>query len=378
MEAKGMLMAPPRTDRVMGEIVKKHQSTSPDQSVLPVCARALHSLLYAWFDQTCRVVPEADWPAIRELASRTKILGLVPRWACPDERLQRDFAEIRAGIVQQNMRNLAWTIKVHELLRAGGIDALFFKGTIRSSDVYGSLDCRSSNDIDVLVRPSEYSAACALLQQNSYRAQVSPRSIWWHTCLGESPFRQEEQNSPYIDLHHQIQQPGGPYPTNLMQFFSEAGTRRFGRTEVSVPSPAHALIIAIINYGKALRAGEPTIARLHEISFSLRKGGAVPPADVLELARRQGLENLASEAMCKAFILFPRDKNDPYHHPEFDKTLLASLCMTPSPRFARTKMLWRWTDGTLANRVARFGIAVQRVAANSFWRWLECRTGRIQ
>ena len=354
------------------------QPALPDQCPVPACARVLHSLLQAWFDQSCRVVPEDQWSRIRDLGSRTKTLGLVLKWICPDHRFQSDFAQIKAAILQQNLRNIAWTVKAQELLNAGGIQALFFKGTIRSNEVYAALDCRSSNDIDILVKTPDYLAACALLQQNGYIPQISARSVWWHWCLGESPFRQEKQNSPYIDLHHQIQQPGGPYPFRLKQFFETCEIKRFGRTEVAVPSPVHALLIAIINYGKAARASEPTIARLHEISFALREGPPVMSEDLLKLAKLQGLDNLARDALRTAQILFPHDQSDPYRHPEFEKVLLASLCMIQSKTLARTKMLWRWTDGAFPCRVGRFALAVGQVVVSSLWRWFECRIGRIQ
>lgn len=349
----------------------------PDGCAVPDNARMLHALLSGWFDETFREVPEERWPGIRELAMSTKTVGLVPRWIAPNPGLQSDFERIRAAILQQNMRNIAWMIRTQELLRSGEVPALFIKGTVRSTEVYGALDCRASNDVDILVRPSDYLAACSLLQSEGYRPQVSSKSVWWHSCLGEAPFRNEEKNSPYIDLHHQLQQPGGPYPLKLNQFFEASTKRRFGKAEIATPSPGHAQLIAIINYGKAMRAGEPTIGRLHELSFAIRKSNDAASQELLILASGQGLENLARDALHRASILFPHDGSKPDRHPEFEPLLSSSLSVAPNRIFARTRMLWSWSDGALGPRAGRFATSVARVAASELWRWFESRIGRI-
>lgn len=349
----------------------------PDGCAVPDNVRMLHSLLSGWFDETFREVPEERWPGIRELAMSTKTVGLVSKWVASNPGLQPDFERIRAAILQQNMRNIAWMIRTQGLLQSGEIPALFFKGTVRSTEVYGALDCRPSNDVDILVRPSDYLAACALLQSEGYRPQVSSKSVWWHSCLGEAPFRNEEKNSPYIDLHHQLQQPGGPYPLNLNQFFEASTRKSFGKVEIATPSPGHAQLIAIINYGKAMRAGEPTIGRLHELSFAIRKSDGAASQELLDLASGQGLENLAKDALRRALILFPHDGSKPDRHPEFETELSMSLSMVPGRIFARTRMLWSWSDGTLGPRAGRFATSVARVAASDLWRWFECRIGRI-
>jgi hypothetical protein len=347
------------------------------QQAAPAAAHTLHALLLSWFNHQAIEVDEARWISVRHLAQASKTLGLIGNGLDPNSAGAHDLCHIKRAILEQNLRNLRWTTKVAALLQAEGIAALAFKGVPRSHEVYGSWDSRPSNDVDILVDPSDYRDACATLQQNGYRLQVSDKSVWWHKCLGEAPFRQEEQHSPYIDLHHQLQQPGGPYPNHLHRFFADCRCVAYGKTELCTPSANGALLIAIINYGKAMRAGEPTLARLHEISYATRGFGDDGMQQILDLAEFQGFKNLATEALEKANILFPHTGQIGGAGQQFDALLLESLAMTARPMFLRTRFVWYWTDGRPPLRFIRFCASLLRLLRSGVWRWIESKTGRI-
>ncbi|NJS14171.1 MAG: nucleotidyltransferase family protein [Sphingopyxis sp.] len=350
--------------------------TSGEQAV-PAAARTLHALLLSWFNHQTTEVDEEHWNSVRHLAQASKTLGLIGNGLDPNSAGAHDLRHIKTAILEQNLRNLRWTTKVAGLLQGEGIAALAFKGVPRSHEVYGSWDSRPSNDVDILVDPSDYRGACATLQQNGYRLQVSDKSVWWHRCLGEAPFRHEEQHSPYIDLHHQLQQPGGPYPNRLPRFFADCRRVAYGKTELCTPSANGALLIAVINYGKAMRAGEPTLARLHEISYATRSFGDDGVQQLLNLAALQGFENLAAEALEKANILFPHTGQIDSDTKQFDAVLLESLAMTRRPMFLRTRFLWAWTDGRPPLRLIRFCASLLRLLHSGVWRWIESKTGRV-
>lgn len=342
-----------------------------------MAARTLHTLLLSWFNNQKSEIDQAQWESVCSLARASKTHGLIALGLDQHSPAAHDLRQIKKAILEQNLHNLRWTVKVVALLQGKGIVTIAFKGVPRSHEVYGAWDCRPSKDIDILVAASDYSKACAALQQNGYCPQVSNKSVWWHKCLGEAPFRQEDLHSPYIDLHHQVQQPGAPYPNRLEGFFADCRRATYGKTELCTPSADSALLIAIINYAKAMRAGEPTLARLHEISYATRTFGDDELRRFLHLAKLQGITNVASEALEKAYILFPHDGRIDRDSEQFDVVLLESLAMTQRPIFLRTRLLWSWTDGRTPLRLIRFCTSLLRLLHSGLWRWIESKTGRI-
>ncbi len=113
-----------------------------------------------------------DWPRLSELAALHGVVGLVrrnllaldatsqapgPVW----QAIEQAAAQIAFnGMVQQ--RQLAGVIAA---LRSAGIEPLLLKGYALADLVYQDPLTRPSNDLDVLVRPDQVSAACQALAQ---------------------------------------------------------------------------------------------------------------------------------------------------------------------------------------------------------------------
>lgn len=363
-----------------------HRPKSPRHGLVPPVpqletARALHTLLAAWFDEEDRPVATSEaWKPVLALAEKTKTAGLLAHPIC---RTDADASFVQAiksradATTFRNLRNLDWTVKSVSVLRSAGIEPLVFKGALRAHNVYGMWSARSSADIDLLVRETEYDRAREALVAGGFEAQVPDDSRWWHLHLGEAPYRHPSPQAPFIDLHRTLQQPGGPYPGDLEEFFTDSMNEIVGQIAIKTPSPLHALLICAINYGKAVRAFEPTLAHLHEMSFATRSLGGEYLAVLKEMVARHRLSRLFEDLWSKSQLLFPHPSAALPWSTEHERILLDAVRFGQQEPFDRTKWLWKWTDGALPARVIGFSKGFARVLSSNYHYRRDKMLGRL-
>ncbi|UUL82377.1 nucleotidyltransferase family protein [Sphingomonas qomolangmaensis] len=306
----------------------------------------------------------ADWGSVLAAATATKTIGLLGRVAGDPAAgvpaiVAEQIVSARRDILLTNLRNFDWTIKTVNALQAGGIDPIVFKGALRSHHVYATWDARRSSDIDLLVRPEEYCHAQQILAADGMIALVSDTSIWWHRCLGESPYARPDSTSPIVDLHHRVQQPGGPYPRQMEEFFAASMVQNIGSNAIRTLSPHHALLVCAINYGKAVRARKPWLAEMHEFAWMTRSMTRDELTAVRNLAGRNNLQGLVDECLAVSKLLFASSGEA---SADFERAALSSIGHPASVRFERTSKLWHWMDGNLLRRGGLFTIALSRIA----------------
>ena len=115
------------------------------------------------------LAPEAGWSRVLAYAERHRVRPALARGVAslPDVVAPSAVAEdLRAARKAHAIRALAMSadlVGVLDLLRASGIDALAYKGPVLAMTAYGALTARDFVDLDILVRPSEASAAGRVL-----------------------------------------------------------------------------------------------------------------------------------------------------------------------------------------------------------------------
>jgi len=309
-------------------------------------------------------VSDWDWSAILELAGRTKTLGLLCKTVADAElTLPADVAKeldlSQRQLLVASLFNLEWTIKVVNAVRAAGIDTLVLKGPIQSNMVYGRWDIHRSLDIDLLVRPHDFKAAGDALKVHGFLPGLDDSDQWWADHLGEAPFFNSEVSSPVVDLHHRVQQPGGPFPKDPERFFADCATTKYGKVDLPVLSREHGAVLAAISYGKALAEGASWMHYAHELVTVYAGLSQAERAKLQELAVLHGVHRLLDDALRAAQVLFTPDAE---LEADDRERLLASACgIRPRQRLFRSRKLWAWTDGALPERVVEFGRGLIRV-----------------
>ena len=289
-----------------------------------------------------------SWTALLGLAQSGKLLGPLGD-SLDDADVPGDVRQAldahRQQATQQNQLNFAYTLQALQRLESVGIDAVVFKGPVRAREVYGRWGVRTSSDIDLLVRRGAYGQALEALSE--YEILVDPDSHWWRHWLGEMPLRRKDGAGPIVDLHHKLQQPGGPEPRDLEAFFASSVVQDHGGARYRTLAPWASVLVSAIGYGKAVRHNEVWLHHAHELAVIQRGLGTAERAALERHAREQGLSRLLSEAMAAAHRLFggtgPVDA---------DVLALARDAFggRAHRRFYRTRRLWGWLDGSSPRR----------------------------
>lgn len=367
--------------------VKAMMTDHTSQSFLDVkVAKQLLALLGCWFadNDPPIIIDDADWPSIIKVAIESKTAGLLLEVIKSNEfevpgDVRLGFKNLHSNLLKAGLFNLGWTIKVGSLLNSAGIRNIAFKGAIQAYSAYGSWDKRRSADIDILVERADFAKAAETLTLNGYPPVFNASSKWWMEHLGESPFKRDDGSDVVVDLHNRIQQPGGPFPSNMDRFFSDSELKPFGADELRVFSYEHSILITAICYGKAVRAGTPWIHYAHELLVVHKDKPASWHKSVEDLAEFHDLRRLYDEAMLNARELFLRSDDmiraaGPGAE-VYDQLLMSSLGSVEYARFYRTRKLWDWLDGSPPKRASRLFDGLLRVVKSDWTQKMEERKG---
>ncbi|HYH18764.1 MAG TPA: nucleotidyltransferase family protein [Azospirillum sp.] len=153
-----------------------------------------------------------DWPAVVRGASRHRATSLVlAGFQSAGADLPADvLAALRREAAADTRRCLAQAAEVVRLTRlfaAAGIRVLVLKGVVLSQQLYGNLAMRGPGDIDLLVDPTRFWEADALLAAAGYRVDgpaISPA----RRAAGQRLFRDLTYRDPgrgnLVELHQRL------------------------------------------------------------------------------------------------------------------------------------------------------------------------------
>ena len=309
-------------------------------------------------------VDDADLQAVLPLAVGTKTLGLLGGGfdrlgVKPPAAISEHLAGRQSEILAINLRALSTISKLAQTFEPEGLPYVVIKGPLRAEQVYEAMDVRFGSDVDVFVDRSDYRQATRLLEEKmGYACLVPKDDLWWHEYLGEAPFAANQPSLTLIDLHNQLQQPGGPYPTDLPSFLQNVERRAIGRASARILSAKNALMLTAISFGKALRNAEPWIAYAHELSYALHTMAPSAEEDLQAHAEDMGIGKLFEEFLRSSKALFASPISAETHQ----RLVLSACGLAPPETLARSKASWRWTEGAGLARLGRFSEAILREA----------------
>lgn len=274
---------------------------------------------------------------------------------------------VRRNLIR-NLASLAQASRAAAILQDAGIEVLVIKGPTRTHDVFSALDMRGSGDADLLVRQKDYRRAGEALCRAGFVRGVPENSTWWHDYLGESPFLPEDGGT-VVDLHHKIQQPGGPAPKELDLFFKCRAKSALTNPPVFVPSTTCALAIAYLEFSKTIRAGDPWIANVVEITISKAKLSDHENAEFSEVIARLELLRLIQDLDSRIAKLLADEENSDVQNALINSAFNGSG--HKGRRFHRSRLQWEWSQHSGARRILHFVDSVRFRVWSDVVRWID-------
>jgi hypothetical protein len=179
-----------------------------------------------------------------ELLVRQRLLGLVGSRLreCPADQVPLPFHDAVNLAVQANRaRALLAESATRQLvsgLESAGIPALVLKGFVLGQMVYGDTGLREGSDVDLLVSPNDFDAACGMLASSGYE-RISERAVGGRPVLHQA-FLPSREPRIRIEVHWRIHWYESAFSEELLALSlpGDSGLRE--------PSPAHGLAALLL------------------------------------------------------------------------------------------------------------------------------------
>jgi len=130
---------------------------------------------------------DLNWRVFLDLAETHHVIPMVsnmlrglPQGNIPAEVL----SALQAWHLESTRHNLALLMelsKVLDLLKAGGVTAVPFKGPTTAMMAYGDLSLRTCGDVDILVTQSDYPEAESIMMRSDSIRGMKPEYLTEHT-----------------------------------------------------------------------------------------------------------------------------------------------------------------------------------------------------
>lgn len=259
---------------------------------------------------------DPDWSRVPEIIFEHRLGNLVAEaFRCLGDAVPRYVAErvatFRAITLRMNGTNLMTMRRVLPELERAGLSFVVFKGPLQQQQIYGSLFVRPSSDLDLLVAPVDFGRSAPLLNRSGYVLAKECRSIWWRAGLGEQHFEAVDPASVTIDLHHRLQQPGCPLPSEPSAFLRQCEPVVIAGQSLPSLSSIHTQLLSAMSLVKALHHHEPCARYAIDLWALGRQHDADQWGRVRAEADRQGLTNTLQLALRAARLLFPDETRLP-------------------------------------------------------------------
>ena len=194
-----------------------------------------------------------DWTALTAVSVRSKLAPLF-FWglehACADLVPPEVLAKLRGHFDFHTRRNLLFSSDLHrilDLLLAGGVRVLPFKGPTLAWSIYPVPGLRPMSDLDLFIAKSDLRIALRLFETNGYRRQASGVDIRFFMKGGEAALT--ASRGAKVDLHWRLA-PAYFGCLDSADFWGRAVQIEIAGRQTSVFCPEDSLLFLCVHGGK--------------------------------------------------------------------------------------------------------------------------------
>lgn len=203
-----------------------------------------------------------------------RVLGeshhLFPLWYSQRTALWKDPVCRKAYKTQWLLNALATetVCRLVDDLESAGVEVVVLKGLPLAQRIFGDLAARTSGDIDLLVRPCQYSLALETLQGNGPSSRAALLARWAFFRKQTHAFSIDSRGTQ-VDLHHclRLEVSGGQQQA---RFWNNREHVTLGRREVPVPSLYDTLALLILGFHEDLAQGTARVRSALDIKATWR------------------------------------------------------------------------------------------------------------
>lgn len=207
---------------------------------------------------TQRPLPDItpDWPSLLDAANYHRLTPILAHATADYPKPPNIEDALRASVranAQQNLRLFAHTARMAAALEDQNIDCIVLKGPALANLLYGDLSRRVCGDVDLLVRPRDFTHAAHVLHTKGFAAdvQIDEHTLRKH-LRSQHDLAFAHADGTLLELHGDIAQPHYSYKTDLDGWFADARTIEIQHHPIRNLSPEHSLLLAIIHGTKHL------------------------------------------------------------------------------------------------------------------------------
>jgi hypothetical protein len=264
-------------------------AVSPETELILWCART-HLEPYAAERARALVRDGIDWAVLVDIARTQRLIPLIYgslRSTCPTAVPSAVLDGMRDHCGTTLRQNLLLSTELLELLRLfedAGVRMIPIKGPLLAMAVYGTLEVRPFNDLDLLVSEADVPAACELLLSRGYVAG-------WSDSDWERKFEHRDRGI-YIDLHHRLAPSHFPAPASFEVMWQDRRPVRFLNTTVLAMAPEHLLLCLGVDLARDCLHRKPRMLQICDVAELSRAHPQLDWERVRALARAAGGERI--------------------------------------------------------------------------------------
>lgn len=275
-----------------------HPASSHNDEYLPVLEQELVlaaiSLDQSGDDRLSKLLhSELEWSRLFEITIRhgifplfyTRIMPLAEK-LIPSDELVRWNHTLNVS-TQCNLR-LAWKlVPCVDLLSENAVDSLVLKGPAYALQVYGELALRPYTDLDILIRPGEFSRVYDLLSQSGYTPGFTLDDKQRKFLLRTDNHLSFDKQGDMIEVHWGIAPRENIHPLTLDQIWQDLETIQVFEKQIQVPSLENSILYICMHGAKHAWKQLKWIVDLAYFCQSFSEDSML---QLLELAKRRGLK----------------------------------------------------------------------------------------
>ncbi|HEY3823304.1 MAG TPA: nucleotidyltransferase family protein [Bryobacteraceae bacterium] len=217
----------------MAGSVTMTSTQSTEHELLRICAN--YELSETALETIRRIAGNANWDYVEKTAWKHGLVPLLYRnlsRACPDLVPMPVLSRLGQAYVANAAHNLRLTgelLRIIDILKAAGIQAVPFKGPVLADFLFGNVALRQFSDIDILIRQGDVRKAKHLLLADGYRSEfdLNPKSENEY-IRSEHAFQLRKQNLGFVvELHWRFGSRNQLFPVKSSEIRSRLLQRTF-------------------------------------------------------------------------------------------------------------------------------------------------------